>query len=195
MAQTTLSELTYNGQQVVVEVARRDALGRTIDTTYKTESQVNALISASLEGYATQTWVQQQKYLTSHQDISGKLDVSTFNDWIGTTAPATYVAIDGFKTDYLDANNVAYKTDIPSLTSYATQDWVNTQLGSYAKTADTYNKSQVDSLVSTLKKNSYQVVTAKPEDGEEGVVVCCELLLGFSVDGVVDVPPVLFVLS
>lgn len=169
MAQTTLSELTYNGQKVVVEVARRDALGRTINTTYKTESQVNALISAALDGYATQTWVQQQKYLTSHQDISGKLNVSTFNEWIGTTAPATYVAIDGFKADYLDANNVAYKTDIPSLASYATQAWVNTQLGSYAKTADTYNKSQVDSLVSTLKKNSYQVVASKPETGEEGI--------------------------
>lgn len=169
MAQTTLSELTYNGQKVIVEVARRDALGRKINTTYQTATQVDALISAALAGYATQAWVQEQGYLKQHQDISGKLDVSTFNTWIGTTAPATYVAIDGFKANYLDANNVAYKADIPSLTSYATQAWVNTQLEDYAKIDSTYTKSQVDNLVTTLKKNSYQVVETKPTSGEEGV--------------------------
>lgn len=169
MAQTTLSELTYNRQKVIVEVARRDALGRTIDTTYQTASQVSSAISSALSGYATESWVKSQGYLTSHQDISGKLDVSTFNSWIGTTAPATYVAIDGFKANYLDANDVAYKTDIPSLSGYATESWVNTQLGSYAKTADTYTKSQVDSLVTTLKKNAYQVVASKPQTGEEGI--------------------------
>lgn len=169
MAQTTLSELTYNGQKVIVEVARRDALGRKIDTTYQTAGQVDTLIGTALTGYATRAWVQEQGYLKQHQDISGKLDVSTFNTWIGTTAPATYVAIDGFKADYLDANHVAYKSDIPSLTNYATQAWVNTQLESYAKTDSTYTKSQVDNLVTTLKKNSYQVVETKPTSGEEGI--------------------------
>lgn len=169
MAQTTLSELTYNGQKVVVEVARRDALGRKIDTTYLTTDQVDTLIGTALTGYATQAWVQGQGYLTKHQDISGKLDVSTFNTWIGTTAPATYVVIDGFKANYLDANNVAYKADIPSLANYATQAWVNTQLEDYAKTDSTYTKSQVDNLVATLKKNTYQVVKTKPTSGEEGV--------------------------
>lgn len=118
MAQETLKELKYDGKKVIAEVARRDALGRIIDATYKTESQINTLISTALNGYATQTWVQQQGYLTQHQDISGKLDVSTFNSWTGTTAPATYVAINGFKANYLDANNVAYKTEIPSLSGY-----------------------------------------------------------------------------
>ena len=169
MAQTTLSELTYNGQKVIVEVARRDAKGHVIDTTYQTSVQVNSAIVAALKPYATVTWVQNQGYLTRHQDISGKLDVTTFNNWIGTTAPATYVAIDGFKANYLDGNKVAYKADIPSLAGYATQSWVTTQLASYATTSNTYTKSQVDSLVTTLKKNSYQVVKTKPTTGEEGI--------------------------
>lgn len=169
MAQTTLSELTYNGQKVIVEVARRDAKGHVIDTTYQTSVQVNSAIVAALKPYATTTWVQNQGYLTRHQDISGKLDVTTFNNWIGTTAPATYVAIDGFKANYLDGNKVAYKADIPSLAGYATQSWVTTQLSSYATTSNTYTKSQVDSLVTTLKKNSYQVVKTKPTTGEEGI--------------------------
>lgn len=169
MAQTTLSELTYNGQKVIVEVARRDAKGHVIDTTYQTSTQVNSAIIAALKPYATTNWVEKQGYLTKHQDISGKLDVTAFNDWVGTTAPATYVAIDGFKANYLDANKVAYKTDIPSLAGYATQNWVTTELANYAKISNTYTKSQVDSLVSTLKKNSYQVVKTKPTTGEEGV--------------------------
>lgn len=169
MAQTTLSELTYNGQKVIVEVARRDAKGHVIDTTYQTSVQVNSAIVSALKPYATVTWVQNQGYLTRHQDISGKLDVTTFNNWIGTTAPATYVAIDGFKANYLDGNKVAYKADIPSLAGYATQSWVTTQLASYATTSNTYTKSQVDSLVTTLKKNSYQVVKTKPTTGEEGI--------------------------
>ena len=234
MAQTTLSELTYNGQKVIVEVARRDAQGRVIDTTYATKGELskaytlpiateevlggikvgsglsinpetgvlsvngggtadavdwsnvvsrpfNSLSTADFKvaenelqildtKWATRDWVEGKNYLTAHQDISGKLDVETFNDWIDTTAPATYVAIDGFKADYLDANKVAYKTDIPSLTNYALQSWVNTQLESYAKNEAVYTKSQVDSLITTLKKNNYQVVDAKPEAGEEGIV-------------------------
>ena len=67
MAQTILKELTYDDSKVVVEVARRDAQGRTIDTTYATKAEL----------------------------------------------PAEYVAIEGFKADYLDANDVAYKNEIP----------------------------------------------------------------------------------
>ena len=40
MAQTILKEFTYDGSKVVVEVARRDAQGRTIDTTYATKAEL-----------------------------------------------------------------------------------------------------------------------------------------------------------
>ena len=40
MAQTILKELTYDGSKVVVEVARRDAQGRVIDTTYATKDEL-----------------------------------------------------------------------------------------------------------------------------------------------------------
>ena len=38
----------------------------------------------SLDGYATETWVEGKGYLTEHQDISGKLDVSAFNTYSGS---------------------------------------------------------------------------------------------------------------
>lgn len=40
MANETLKELKYNGKKVISEVARRDALGRTINTTYATKSDI-----------------------------------------------------------------------------------------------------------------------------------------------------------
>lgn len=89
MAQTILKELTYDDSKVIVEIARRDAKGRTIDETYLTQAD----------------------WSTAN---AKKLDVTTFNTYINTTAPATYVAQSGFKTNYLDANGVAYKTDVTS---------------------------------------------------------------------------------
>lgn len=87
MAQTILKELTYDGSKVIVEVAKRDAKGNTIDSTYLTQTD----------------------WSTAN---AKKLDVTTFNTYINTTAPATYVKIDGFKANYLDANSVAYKSDV-----------------------------------------------------------------------------------
>ena len=37
--------------------------------------------------------------------------------------------------EYLTSHNYAKKSDIPALTDYATQEWVNTKLGSYATTS------------------------------------------------------------
>ena len=91
-------------------------------------------------------------------DLANYLEVSTFNTFIQTTAPATYVKISGFKASYLDANNVAYKDD---LTEFITKDVNN--LTNY-DTSDT-----VDSKIATVKKNNYTVVTTKPETGEEGI--------------------------
>ena len=51
MAETVLKELTWGTSKVVVEVARRDALGRTIDTTYATKAEVPGSVNwGNLEG-------------------------------------------------------------------------------------------------------------------------------------------------
>ena len=41
MASETLKEITYDGKKVLTEAAKRDALGRVIDTTYYTKAQVD----------------------------------------------------------------------------------------------------------------------------------------------------------
>lgn len=60
----------------------------------------------SLNGYATESWVEGKGYLTEHQDISGKLDK--------TEAAETYQP----------KGNYATKDEIPSLNGYATEQWV-----------------------------------------------------------------------
>lgn len=41
MAKEAMKELQYDGKKVVVEVARRDALGNTIDATYATKTEMS----------------------------------------------------------------------------------------------------------------------------------------------------------
>lgn len=50
------------------------------------ETQLSNIDNAitSLDGYATETWVEQKGYLTEHQDISNKLDTSSFSNVSGT---------------------------------------------------------------------------------------------------------------
>ncbi len=60
----------------------------------------------SLNGYATETWVTQQGYLTSHQDISSKADQS-----IIAPVEATMIATRNYTTgDLLIVGNTLYKT-------------------------------------------------------------------------------------
>lgn len=42
MANEVLKELKYSGKKVLVEAAKRDALGRTIDATYATKSEITS---------------------------------------------------------------------------------------------------------------------------------------------------------
>lgn len=155
MAQEVMKELKYDGSKVVVEVARRDAKGNTIDTTYATLTAVNA-----------------------------KLDTSAFNTYIGTTAPSTYVAIKDFKTNYLDKNSVAYQSDITSVKTELSQkitsvedtlgnqiDNLDTRLDTnYYDKTETYSKDEVNDIIESVEVGEWQVVTSLPTTGEEGVV-------------------------
>ena len=75
----------------------------------KLDSKANKSEIPSLDGYATESWVEGKGYLTEHQDISGKLDK--------TEAASTYQP----------KGNYATKDEIPSLEGYATEEWVNSK--------------------------------------------------------------------
>lgn len=122
---------------------------KTEDFTITGDSDSNKVLAINTANWASKT------------DLTSKLDTTTFNEYITTTAPAKYVEQEDFKTNYLDANNVAYKNEIPDTSSFITKDVDN--LTNYPTT------TTVNGLVATLKKNTYQVVAEKPGTGEEGV--------------------------
>lgn len=101
MAQTILKELTYDGSKVVVEVARRDAQGRTIDTTYATKAELAEKVDKqfiqfpSVEVLAASIFAR-----TFSADLHTFFSVDT-----GNTTTANYY--------YFDASNVKVILDRP----------------------------------------------------------------------------------
>lgn len=93
---------------------------------YYTKEEVDELIPdvPSLSGYATEQWVQEQGYLTEHQPIktiNGEPLIGTGNIEIDCSGGT----IDAYTKQESDAK-YALKTEIPSLSGYATENWVNT---------------------------------------------------------------------
>lgn len=85
---------------------------------------VNTLINEALVGYAKQSWVQSQGYLTTHQSLSHLLTktdaANTYQTIINSTNKIAYSNISGTP----DLSVYALKTAIPSLSGYATEQWV-----------------------------------------------------------------------
>ena len=86
-------------------------------------SQVESEIP-SLEGYATESWVEGKGYLTEHQDITGKADVSYVDAQI-SDVEAQIPSLEGYATEtYVDTKISEVESEIPSLDGYATESWV-----------------------------------------------------------------------
>lgn len=127
-------------------------------TGYATEAYVDSAVTASTA--ATTGWVESQGYLTEHQDISGKLDVSTFNTYTGATA----TVLDG-KADV---------SDIPDVSGFVTSGDVATQIGTAmaaetARTESTYLKEHQD-ISGKLDKTDFNTYTGATETALEGKV-------------------------
>lgn len=81
-------------------------------SNYYTKSETNNQISNDTADMATKTWVQNQGYLTQHQNLDNYYTKSETSG----------------KTEIQNAlNSKANKTEIPSLDGYATENWVQSQ--------------------------------------------------------------------
>ena len=124
----------------------------------KVESDGKYALSAdipSLEGYATEQWVNSKNYLTSHQSLE---DYAT-KEQLSTKADKEHTHLLKDITDYVAPNLSIYakKTDIPSLNGYATEQWVTEKnyLTQHQSLEDYYTKSEVDN-----KFNDFSGVTS-----------------------------------
>ena len=138
---------------------------------YYTQEQTNDLLDTKANVVHTHTvsqitdfpsnvsyFTNDAKYLTA-TDIEGKLDKTTFTTYVEDTAPTTYVAITNFKTNYLDANNVAYQTDLSLFITKEVSDLTNY-----------YTKAVVDSKLSNLTNFHFEKVDELPQTGESNVI-------------------------
>ena len=115
----------------------------------KAESDGKYALSAdipSLNGYATEDWVNSKGFLTTHQsltDYAKKIDLSTKAD-----KEHTHLLKD--ITDYVAPNLSIYakKTDIPSLEGYATEQWVTNKgyLTSHQSLTDYAKKAELKTI-------------------------------------------------
>ena len=95
-----------------------------------------ANVDVDLTGYATETWVQNQGYLTEHQDISGlatKTEVTSLSESVardlanvpeGVATEAWVQSQDYASKSYVDN---AVSSSSVDLTGYATETWVESQ--------------------------------------------------------------------
>lgn len=100
---------------------------------------------AEIADMATQTWVGEQGYLTEHQDISNlatkeelasKANASDLSNYLTTANASTiYETISGAQSKYQPVGEYALKSEIPSLSGYATESYVNTQVSNLVNSA------------------------------------------------------------
>ena len=181
---TKLSNISNNASNVAKSDINGNILINNVETqvyndsdiwanfdNYYTQTQVNSLLDTKANIVHTHTVSQitdfpsNVSYFSNDAgyliatDIEGKLDTDTFTTYINDTAPATYVAITDFKTNYLDANNVAYQTDLSSFITKEVSDLTNY-----------YTKSVVDSKLSNLTNFHFEKVDELPQTGESNVI-------------------------
>ena len=98
----------------------------TVLSGYATKSSLNVYAKKSeipsVDGLATESWVEGQGYITS-TDISGKADKSELTGYVKTNTLNKYLK----KTDMPDRNDIALKSDIPSVDGLAAESWVESQ--------------------------------------------------------------------
>lgn len=164
MAQQQLKEINYDGKKVIVEVARRDALGNTINTTYATKEEVGALtwsdinnkpftslgpvftvsdgvVSINTQTIATKSWVT-NNYLTT----------GAFDDFVATLKT---VATSGSYNDLINKPTIPTKTsDITNDSGFITNS--TNGLTNY------YTKDEIDASLSQIEQFQYETVASLP---------------------------------
>ncbi len=156
------------------------------DPGYLTEEDLKTLNGESLVGvgnidvvnyipdyYATKSWVSNQGYLTSHQDLSSYATQSwVSSNFLSSTALTGYatqswVQSQGYLTSHQDLSSYATKSWVSSqqfitsvaLTGYATQSWVTSNIRDFLTEDNVINILSVNSYVTESWVSSQQFAT------------------------------------
>ena len=120
----------------------------------------------SLDGYATEQWVTEKNYLTTHQSLA---DYAT-KEQLSTKADKEHTHLLKDITDYVAPNLSIYATkeEIPSLEGYATEEWVTDKkyLTSHQDLTDYAKKTELKTINGSSLIGSGDI---KIEGGGNGV--------------------------
>ena len=122
-------------------------------TNYYTKQEVDDKIP-SLNGYATEQWVEDKNYLTEHQSLEDYAKKSELPSVEGL-ASEQWVNQQGFLTEHQSLEDYAKKSDIPTSNTAFTNDAgyitlsevPETDLTDYYTKEQTYSKDEVDDLL------------------------------------------------
>jgi len=118
-ATSGLQETLIAGDNIIISGNVISASGCDCDLSdYYTKEEVDAKIP-SLSGYATEQWVEDKHYLTEHQPLK------TINGQVISGTGNITISGDTDLSDYYTKEEVDAK--IPSLSGYATEQWVEDQ--------------------------------------------------------------------
>jgi hypothetical protein len=133
---------------VLTKIAEAELNDKEVDlSNYATKEDIANLaskeeVAAVVEGYATETWVNEQGFLTEHQDITGKQDVISDLETIRSGAAAGATAEATAKT-YTDEEIVKVNATIEENERVTAESL--TDLDTRVK--NTYNKTEVDQMI------------------------------------------------
>jgi PII-like signaling protein len=135
-----------NLETIINGAAKGATALQSVPAEYITETEL------ANKGYATQTWVENKKYLTSHQDISGKQDVISDLEAIRSGASKGATALQSVPAEYVTETELTNK-------GYATQSWVENKkyLTSHQ---DISGKQDVITDLETIRTNAAKGATA-----------------------------------
>lgn len=166
---------------------------KTSDLTNDSDFATTGDVQTATNDMATKTWVGQQGYLTQHQDISGKLDVSAFNTYSGSVdttinskaSQASVDALNGVVTahtasttihvtaqDKTNWNNKSdFSGDYNDLVNKPTIPTVPTSNTAFTNDAGYITIDAISGKVDTTTYNTYTAATDTAIDGKQATLV------------------------
>ena len=165
--------------------------------TSLSESVARDIANVDLTGYATETWVQNQGYLTEHQDISNLATKTELND-TKNILQSDMVTLSGSMAKSIEDSAIAIGTEIQNkdyasktyvnnavsssavdLTGYATEQWVQNQgylkehqdiSGLATKTELTSVSESVQTDITNLSESVANSAVWKKDTGTDSIV-------------------------
>ena len=148
---------------VMTKIAEAELNDKEVDLSgYATKEDIANLaskeeVAAVVEGYATETWVNEQGFLTEHQDITGKQDVIEDLESIRSGAAAGATALQVIPEEYVtetELNNKGYLTE-QSLNGYATESFVSEEIKKIVipdvpNMDNYYTKGDIDTMIGNI---------------------------------------------